>query len=330
MGGMSRFLYPLIIISFLVGLAGLGVFAWGYGQYVRPGPALAERTVIIPRGRGVEGIANVLERAGIIRDALIFRLGVRFSGTDKALKAGEYVFPAAVSPVQAAAILTKGKTVVRRLTIAEGLTTRQVLEQLLATAGLVGGIDRHYREGDLLPETYHFSFGDARDGIAARMASSMAATVERLWANRAPDLPFRTPGEAVVLASIVEKETGIAIERPRIAGVFVNRLNNGMRLQSDPTVVYGLTRGAGPLGRALSRADLKHETPYNTYQISGLPPGPISNPGIAAIAAVLNPEKTNALYFVADGSGGHVFARTLKEHNRNVAKWRKIKNSQTQ
>ena len=330
MGGMSRFLYRLTILAFLLGLIALGAFAWGYGQYVKPGPTLSDQTVVIPPGRGVDGIAKALESAGIIRDALIFRFGVRFSGTDKGLKAGEYVFPVGTSPLQAAAILTTGKTVVRRLTVAEGLTTKQVLEQLLVTAGLQGGILRHYGEGELLPETYHFSFGDARDDVAGRMASSMTATVSRLWAGRASDLPFRTVEEALVLASIVEKETGIATERPRIAGVFVNRLKKRMRLQSDPTVVYGLTAGAGPLGRPLSRRDLKQKTPYNTYQIDGLPPGPISNPGRAAIAAVLNPEKTDAFYFVADGSGGHVFSRTLKEHNRNVAKWRKIKNSQTQ
>ncbi len=325
---MGRFIYRLIVLSFLLGLLGAGVFAWGYGQYVKPGPAAAESTVIIPRGRGVEGIANALVSAGIVSDALIFRLGVRLSGSDKKLRAGEYVFPARLSPQQAAAILSGGKTVVRRLTIAEGLTTRQVLRQLSATDGLEGDIVTPYGEGDLLPETYHFSYGDSRDKMAGRMAASMTELVAKLWASRAPDLPFDTPAEALVLASIVEKETALAAERPHIAGVFINRLNNNMRLQSDPTVAYGLTAGAGPLGRPLSRADLKRQTPYNTYRIYGLPPAPIANPGVAAIAAVLNPEKTTDLYFVADGGGGHLFARTLKEHNRNVAKWRKIRASQ--
>ncbi len=325
---MGRFIYRLIILSFLLGLVGAGIFAWGYGQYVKPGPAQAESTVIIPRGRGVEGIANALVGAGIIGDALIFRLGVRLSGTDKTLKAGEYFFPARISPQEAAAILMGGKTVIRRLTFAEGLTTRQVLEQLLATDGLEGDVIAVYGEGELLPETYHFSFGDRREDLAERMAASMTRTLARLWAVRVPDLPFASPEQALVLASIVEKETAIAAERPRIAGVFINRLRKKMRLQSDPTVAYGLTGGAGKLGRPLNRADLQRQTPYNTYMIDGLPPGPIANPGTAAIAAVLNPEKTPDFYFVANGSGGHVFARTLKEHNRNVAKWRKIRDSQ--
>ena len=330
MGGMGRFLSRLIITASLLGLVFAGIYAWAYGQFVKPGPAMADSTVVIPHGRGVKGIAKVLERAGIIRKAMVFRLGVRFTGADKSLKAGEYVFPARTSPMEAAAILTGGKTVVRRLTIAEGLTTTQVREQLLVTDGLVGNINRYYAEGDLLPETYHFSFGDRREAIAARMAASMTAMMSRLWARRAPDFPLETPFQALVLASIVEKETGVGAERARIAGVFLNRLKKGMRLQSDPTVVYGLTEGKAPLGRALTRKDLKQVTAYNTYIIKGLPPGPICNPGRAAIAAVLNPEKTRDLYFVADGSGGHVFAQTLKEHNRNVAKWRKIKKSRTQ
>ena len=327
---MRRILSRLIILSFMLGLIGAGVFAWGYGQYVKPGPTLAANTVIIPRGRGVEGIANVLAQAGIIREVLIFRLGVRISGTGKSLKAGEYIFPAKVSPQEAAAILTDGKTVVRRLTIAEGLTTLQVLEQLLATDGLEGDIETPFKEGELLPETYHFSFGDRRNDLALRMADSMKRIVVELWRGRAKDLPLKTPDEALVLASIVEKETAVAAERPRVAGVFINRLRTKMRMQSDPTVVYGLTNGAGPLGRPLSRADLKQKTPYNTYQIFGLPPTPIANPGVAAIAAVLNPEQTPDFYFVADGTGGHVFSRTLKEHNRNVAKWRKFRDSKAQ
>ena len=330
MGAMRRIVSHLIILSFLLSLIGAGVFAWGYGQYIKPGPTQVENTVIIPRGRGVEGIANALAQAGIIREALIFSLGVRISGTDKSLKAGEYIFPAKVSPQEAAAILTAGKTVVRRLTIAEGLTTRQVLEQLLATDGLEGDIETSFKEGQLLPETYHFSFGDRRNDLALRMADSMARTIARLWQARAMDLPLKTPGEALVLASIVEKETGVAAERPRVAGVFINRLRKKMRLQSDPTVVYGVTGGEGPLGRPLSRADLKQKTAYNTYQILGLPPTPIANPGTAAIAAVLDPEETADFYFVADGTGGHAFARTLKEHNRNVAKWRKFRDSQAQ
>ncbi|HER26725.1 MAG TPA: endolytic transglycosylase MltG, partial [Rhodospirillales bacterium] len=275
MNHMVRWLSRIVIVFLLLGLIGGGVYAWGYGQFVKPGPSLSQSTVIISQGQGVDGIANALAQAGVIDDGLIFRLGVRLDGGDKALQAGEYIFPAKVSARQAADILSGGKTVVRRLTIAEGLSTAQVLEQLLATDGLDGDILMTYGEGTLLPETYHFSYGDSRTDIAERMATSMTRMVGKLWATRASGLPLATPQEALILASIVEKETALASERPRIAGVFINRLLKRMRLQSDPTVSYGLTLGQNPLGRPLNRQDLKHKSPYNTYLIDGLPPGPI-------------------------------------------------------
>ena len=196
---------------------------------------------------------------------------------------------------------------------------------LAATPALAGEMAPVPAEGSLLPETYHYGRGDRRAALIARMAAAMDETLAELWQGRAEGLPFDSPPAAMVLASIVEKETGLAAERRHVAGVFVNRLRRGMRLQSDPTVIYGLTGGAGPLGRPLTRADLETDHPYNTYRIDGLPPHPIANPGREAIAAVLDPLPTGDLYFVADGSGGHVFAPTLDEHNRNVANWRRAR-----
>ncbi len=321
---MRRLILSLFVLCLLAGIVGGGFLAWGYAQFVKPGPTIAETTVVIPQGKGVEAIANTLAEAGIIRDPLIFRLGVRLTRIDTALKAGEFAFPHGVSSKGAAEVLIRGKTVVRRLTIAEGLTSVQVFDQLVATNGLEETFDVP-EEGSILPETYHFSYGDTRTNIVQRMTMAMDEALSSLWAERADGLPFNGPQEALILASIVEKETGVRAERARVAGVFINRLRKGMRLQSDPTVAYGLNEGEGPLGRALTRADLKTGHPYTTYTNNGLPPGPICNPGLAAIRAVLNPMRTDEFYFVADGNGGHVFAKTLKEHNRNAAKWRKIR-----
>ncbi|NQU56494.1 MAG: endolytic transglycosylase MltG [Rhodospirillales bacterium] len=324
---MRRFVLPILSFFMLSLLAGGGLLAWGYLQFTKPGPTIAETTVVIAQGAGVEAIANTLAEAGVIADPLIFHLGVRLGRMDKGLKAGEFSFPYGVSPKQAAEVLISGKPVVRRLTIAEGLTSVQVFELLVAAEGLEKSFDVPL-EGSVLPETYHYSYGDSRADIVQRMVGAMDKYLLGLWNERADGLPFRGPAEALILASIVEKENGVKAERARIAGVFINRLRKGMRLQSDPTVVYGISEGDGPLGRPLTRADLKTENPYNTYLIKGLPPGPICNPGLAAIKAVLNPEGTDDLYFVADGSGGHAFAKTLEEHNRNVARWRKIRDGE--
>jgi UPF0755 protein len=260
----------------------------------------------------------------VIVDPLVFRLGLRLLADPAPLRAGEFAFAAGISPRAAAALLQSGKTVVHRLTIAEGLMTREIISQLNRTLGLTGPVKGVPREGSLLPETYHYAFADRRQTIVERMKTGMARALSELWQDRAPNLPFKFAPEALVLASVVEKETGKSGERVRIAGVLVNRLRKGMRLQSDPTVIYGLTQGSGPLGRKLTRADLKLPTAFNTYIIDGLPPFPITNPGRAAIAAVMHPLETEELYFVADGSGGHAFAKTLAQHNQNVAKWRRI------
>jgi len=224
--------------------------------------------------------------------------------------------------------LIQGDTVARRLTLAEGLTNHEILRVVSEAEALVGPVPKIGREGTLLPETYHYAYGDTREAVIGRMQQAMRELVDDLWPHRAPDLPFDTAEQAVVLASIVEKETAIAEERARVAGVFVNRLRRGMRLQSDPTVVFAVTNGAGPLGRRLTREDLSTDSPFNTYRIKGLPPAPIANPGRASLEAVLRPAATDDLYFVADGNGGHAFAKTLKEHQENVRRWRQIRDEQ--
>lgn len=293
-------------------------------RYTAPGPLRGEHDVIIPKGAGVAQIARDLAGAGVIGNARIFRWGMRAFAARKQLRAGEFRFPAGVSVEGAISILQSGRTVVRRLTIAEGLTNAEVGAALASAQGLVGAVGDLPEEGGLLPETYHFSFGDERRAVLNRMTDEMRDLLDQLWRTRADGLPLETPREALVLASIVEKETGIAAERARVAAVFVNRLRRGMRLQSDPTVVYGITGGRQPLDRPLSRADLRTPTPYNTYVINGLPPTAIANPGRAALEAVMRPMASDELYFVADGSGGHAFARTLAEHNANVANWRRL------
>lgn len=320
-----RRLISLVALAATALVVGAGLLAfYVIDRFERSGPLAADTVIFIPQGSGVEAIARLLDQAGAIEDPLVFRLGVRLLRAGRELRAGEYLFAVALSNRDVIDLLRSGQTVVRRLTLAEGLTSQEIVALVERAAALEGRVDTLPPEGSLLPETYHYARGDRRGELVARMARARDELLSQLWAGRAPNLPVATPQEAVVLASIVEKETGIAGERPRVASVFVNRLNKGMRLQSDPTVVYGLTGGKGALGRALTRKDLQVPSPYNTYLIDGLPPGPIANPGRAALEAVLNPARTAFLYFVADGSGGHAFAKTLAEHNRNVAKWRQF------
>ena len=325
---MGRFLKILTAVLFVLAsvlaiVGGGGVF-WGYSQFKNPGPLAGDVTVIIKRGSGAKAIAHDLHQAGVLAGPWVLRVAARMSAGGP-LKAGEYAFPPAISPEGVLRLLQSGKTVVRRVTFAEGLTTAEILSQLALTEGLMGIVTPVPAEGALLPETYHFSYGDKRQAIVGRMSASLRDLSADLWAKRAPGLPLNSPREALILASIVEKETAKPAERPRIARVFLNRLSKGMRLQSDPTVVYGLTGGQRPLSRPLTVADLKAPSPFNTYLIGGLPPSPICNPGSASLESVLRPAPSEELYFVADGTGGHVFAKTLKEHNLNVAKWRKIR-----
>ncbi len=321
---MGRYL-KIIWFSFF-GLSALfsAVFLWGYFQFKAPGPLKNETLIIIERGSGIHSISKILQKAGILKRPHVFSIIARVLNIDKKLKAGEYAFAKGVSYKGILDLLQSGKTVIRRITIAEGLRTETVLAILDQTEGLQGIVSSPPKEGSLLPETYHFSFGDSREKIIQRMIDARQRLLRDLWQERELNLPFKSPEEAVILASIVEKETSIPIERSRVAAVFINRMKKGMRLQSDPTVVYSLTKGVITLGRRLTRADLRTPSAYNTYLIQGLPPGPIANPGRASLYAVLHPAKSTELYFVADGKGGHMFAKSLKEHNLNVLKWRRI------
>lgn len=321
---MASGLRSFLLVGVGLILAGTLVLILGWSRYTLPGPLEEPRTVIVPRGAGVTDIARQLWRSGIIAEPYSFQFGARVDDTATRLRSGEYAFPPRISPRDAAAMLAAGRTVVRRLTLAEGLTTAQMIALIGAAEGLEGEIGDLPGEGEILPETYFYSWGDARRQILARGRRAMSELVAELWAKRTPDTLLRTPLEAVTLASIVEKETSIAEERPRVAAVFLNRLRVNMKLQADPTVIYGLTQGRGVLDRPISRADLEAGHRWNTYVITGLPPTPIANPGRASLEAVLRPAASEELYFVADGTGRHVFARTLAEHNRNVVRLREI------
>ncbi len=309
----------------LVGaLLAIGSVAWLMMESRRPGPLAADKVVNIVREDDGGSIAEQLERAGVIDNAVWFNLLALLDGRRSTLKRGEYEFRAGVSMNDIESELAAHNVVQHKLTIPEGLTSEQIVQRLHDDDVLVDDIKEIPREGSLMPDTYKFERGDTRQAQLARMAKKQAKVVDEIWRNRAPDLPIKSPGEMVTLASIVEKETGKPDERPRVAGVFINRLQKHMRLESDPTIVYGLVFGKGTLGHSITRAELNQPTPYNTYLIDGLPPGPIANPGKAALEAVANPVRSKDLYFVADGTGGHVFADTLDQHLKNVARWRQI------
>ncbi len=324
-GRRRSFLAVLLIVVMLMLVGSFGVWRYLLAVMERPGPLETETVVMIPRGSGFSGITAILESAGALEDPIAFRVMSRLTGRDRNLKAGEYEIETHASPNAILDALESGDAILHRITVPEGLTVYEVFEILEKSRILSGELpDVLPAEGSLLPETYLVARDERRSAVIERMSSAMTKTLDELWPNRAPDLPLETKQEALVLASIIEKETSLDDEYPIVAGVFYNRLRRGMRLQTDPTVIYALTNGEGSLGRPLTRADLQVEHDYNTYVVSGLPPGPIANPGREAIGAVLNPVETNYLYFVADGSGGHAFARSLDAHNRNVRNWRRV------
>lgn len=312
-------------VTMVILLAIVGTPAWlAWRGFTGPSDIPERTTVLIEEGSGLNRIAAQLAREDLVSNAMMFRLGVEVFDKASALKAGEYEIPRHASMRQIMRILVDGKPILHSITLYEGMTSWEIVEHLKLQPVLKGSVPIVPAEGTLLPETYLVTRGTSRQEVVDRMRKAQRQVLEKLWDARADNLPIKTIEEAIVLASIVEKETGRGSERHKAASVFVNRLNKGMRLQSDPTIIYGITLGKGPLGRRIRRSEIQAKTDYNTYQIDGLPPAPICNPGAAAIEAVLNPADTEYLFFVADGTGGHAFAKTNRQHERNVQAWRKV------
>lgn len=313
----------LIVISIAVGAA----LFFGKQRFDSEGPLAEDKVVNIPRGLGIRDIADVLQREGVIDQPYIFMGSVIALKARGELKYGEYQFSKHASIADVVDTIIEGKVVQHAFTVPEGLTSEQIVARLLESTALTGQIKEIPREGTLLPETYRFTRGMTREQIIQRMQQAHRRVLQDVWEHRMPDLPVKTPEQLVTLASIVEKETGRPDERTRVAAVFVNRLKTRMRLQSDPTIIYGLTGGKGSLGRPIQKNEIDQPTPYNTYVIDGLPPGPIANPGRASLEAAANPARTKEIYFVADGSGGHLFSDNYTEHQKNVARLRGIEHS---
>lgn len=313
-------------LSFLLVLAvgAMIMLAMGQQRLRAPGPLAQDTTVYIAPGTEIPDMLAQLERSNVIDSPLLMQVALVMEGNRSKLRYGEYLFKQQVSLREVIDILVQGRQVLHSVTIPEGLTSEQIIQRLREIEFLTGEIREIPKEGSLLPETYKVSRGWPRSDLVKRMQDDQRRLLDQIWARRSQDVPVRSPYELLTLASIVEKETGKADERPRVAGVFSNRLKKRMRLQSDPTIVYGIVGGKGTLGRGILRSEVEKYTPYNTYAVEGLPPTPIANPGRAALEAVANPSRTNELYFVADGTGGHVFAETLDQHNRNVQRWRQI------
>jgi len=327
----KRARHPLVIagsafFTFLVILViALGATLYvGRERFEARGPLAQDKIVNIPRGLGTKDISDLLVREGVIDQPYVFVGGVIALKARGDLKSGEYKFTAHASVADVVGTLIEGKVVQHAITIPEGLTSEQIVARLQENAALTGQIKEIPREGSLLPDTYKFTRGMTREQIVQRMQSEDKRILQEVWAHRDPELPLKSPEELVTLASIIEKETGKPDERTRVAAVFVNRLKRKMRLQSDPTIIYGLVGGKGSLGHPILKSEKDQPTPYNTYIVDGLPPGPIGNPGRASLEAAATPARTKELYFVADGTGGHVFSETYEAHQKNVAKLRQI------
>ncbi len=322
-----RMLGGLFTFFFILACLAIGIFYFMKVQLDQPGPLTTSTVVVVPKGEGITAMAERLERDGVISDRRIFMTSILYFMHLKgygSLKAGEYELSKQASLREVLDTLVKGKSIEHKITFPEGLTSQQIVARLLAHPELTGEITEIPPEGSLLPDTYRFGSDDSRANIIERMQHAQKKFLAKMWEERQPDIMVNTPEEALVLASIVEKETGKADERPHVASVFHNRLKKKMRLQSDPTIIYGIFGGSGMRDHPITRDEIDRHTPYNTYKIDGLPPTPIANPGRAAIEAVLKPAKSEYLYFCADGTGGHAFASTLAEHNKNVAQWRVV------
>ncbi len=324
---MKRWRVPIVVLV-VIGIAGLVALRWWLQSAAQaPGPAAQATTVIVARGSGSQQIAAQLAAAGAVDSRWMFLVELALAH-NPSLKAGEYAITPHATMAAIIDMMHRGQVVEHKLTIPEGLTAQQVAALVDSAEAMRGHLLRTPAEGTLLPQTYFYLYDEPRDAILARMSAAMTEVLDTLWAGRAPNLPIADKAQAVILASIVERETAVAAERPRVAAVYENRLRQHMKLESDPTVIYAVSHGLGALDRPLSRADLATASPYNTYVNEGLPPGPICNPGRASIEAVLHPAASDDLYFVADGSGGHAFAKTLAQHNKNVEKWRQLQKNQ--
>ena len=322
--GRKRSLRSWRLASILVGAISIFILVGGW-IFAGPGPVAPQgdaTDVVLPAGARLPSIATALAKAHVISSSPVFILAAEITGAASHLQAGEYQFASRESLWRVLAAIRNGAVVRRFVTVPEGVAAKTVVDILDRTEFLTGDVQTP-AEGAVLPETYEVRRGESRASVLARMTAARDKLLAHLWQDRAPGLPYRSPEEAVILASIVERETALPAERPHIAGLFINRLRTGMRLESDPTVIYGLTGGA-PLGHGLRVSELENPTAYNTYKISGLPPTPIGNPGRAALEAALRPAVTGDIYFVADGTGGHVFAASLAAHLKNVAHWRDI------
>ena len=314
-----KYVFPVLIV--------LISFAWWEVKnlIVAEGPLQEVINVVIPKGANTKIVAQELKKSGVIGSELLFCIATRLNSADKNLKAGEYQFMPKVSVLQVMEKIARGEVYYRKITIPEGLTVGQIMYMISNYPGLSGEISLEVKEGELLPETYSFELDAPRDSILLQAKNAMDKIKQVIWENRAEGLPYKNINDMMTMASIIEKETAIPEERAVVASVFINRLNKRMRLQTDPSVIYALTEGEFELNRALRKNDLNIDSPYNTYRNYGLPPTPICNPGVEAMEAAAHPEKTDFLYFVADGNGGHNFAKSLKEHNRNVRKWKNNK-----
>ena len=317
--------FTLILLAALIG--GVAI-ATGKHRFETPGPLDRDKTVNIPKNLGVRDIADLLQREGVIEQPIVFIGGVLVRRARDELKFGEYMFPRRASLRDVVNIIVEGKVIQHQFTMPEGLTSEQIVARLMENEILTGNIKEIPREGTLLPETYNFTRGTTREQMIQRMQHEQRRVLQEVWDRRAPDLPIEQADQLVVLASIIEKETGKPEERSRVSAVFVNRLKQRMKLQSDPTIIYGLVGGKGTLGRPIMRSEIELKTRYNTYVIDGLPPGPIANPGRASLEAAASPARTKELYFVADGTGGHAFAESLDQHQRNVVRLRQWEQQQ--
>ena len=302
--------------------AALGAL-WLIGGWYIPGPLKADKAFVVAQGASLSAVASQLETEGAIGSAQTFRLRAQILGSDTPVKAGRFLLPKGASQRTLLDVLQGAKILRRFVTIPEGMASIMVRERLMATPGLTGDIPAP-AEGSILPDTYEIGAGESRAAVVARMQAAMNRTLDELWAARSAETAATTPEDAIILAGIIEKETSKSEERHLVAGLYTNRLRIGMRLQADPTVIYPITKGK-PLGRRIRKSELRADNGYNTYARAGLPKGPITNPGKASIEAALNPARTDYLYFVADGTGGHVFAKTLAEHNANVRRWYAIR-----